>query len=159
MTPWQVCEEILIWRSTIHSDAFRRKCEKLRKSQMKRELRGFVVERRAIQYWKGFCAEFANRIKVSEKNWFFAFGSLLKYMALREISDTIENLIFLAGPYTAVSSRKQKISFFQKFYSIRKVHAKTFPTLGRTSFYDKNSQFSLHGNFNVLWDFSSCTSK
>ena len=57
VAPWKVFEEILIWRSTMHSDAFRRKCEKLRKSQMKRELRGFVVEGRTTQRWKGFLGE------------------------------------------------------------------------------------------------------
>ena len=43
VAPWEVCEEISIWRFFMHSEAFGRKCEKLRKSQMKRDLRGFVV--------------------------------------------------------------------------------------------------------------------
>jgi hypothetical protein len=44
------------------------------------ELRGFVVEWCATRRWKGFCANLSNRIKFLDKNWFFAFWSLLQYM-------------------------------------------------------------------------------
>ena len=88
---------------------------------MKRELRGFVVEGRATQRWKAFCTNFPNRIKIWEKNWFFAFWSLLQYMPQREKYQMYHwkseiYLIFLAGACNAVSSRKQKNQFFSKTF-------------------------------------------
>ena len=143
VAPWEVCEEISIWRLCMHSDAFGRKCEKLKKSQMKRDLRGFVV-----RSWKG-AQNFRNDLKFPKKDKAKQFES--QKALINSGTSQVKPLIFqifndiwyfLLGHILQWAPESKKSFFCQKFFSIRKVHAKSFPTLGRTSLYDKTSQIS-----------------